>query len=185
MPVAVAAVRGDAPGWIGLAGVPLTVLGLALVASGREDGAPSAADLAAGRAALLLALLAAAGFGSFFVLLDEGTSAAPGAELWVVFGVLVAALLTTFAEAVRVMADMRLSTILLPIAAVALCDLVGDAALTLATARGDLATVGVLASLDPAVTVLLAVVLRRERLPTRQAVGVAACLAGVVLVATG
>jgi drug/metabolite transporter (DMT)-like permease len=203
--VAVAAVRGEAPGIVGLLGIPLAVAGLALVASANaEDDRPETqpcagpravlgpgrrASESAGepgrRAAIPLALGAALGFGVFFVLLEEGTTAAPAAELWVVFGVLVAALPTTVAAAVREMESLRLARVLAPVAIVALFDLAGDASLTFASAEGDLATVGVLASLDPVVTVLLAIVLLRERLPTRQAVGVAGCLAGVVLVAAG
>ena len=57
--------------------------------------------------------------------------------------------------------------------------------MTFAIADGDLATVGVLASLDPLVTVLLAIAILRERLPRWEAAGVVLCLAGIVLVAVG
>jgi len=132
-----------------------------------------------------LALAAAAGFGAFFLLLDAGTAAAPGGELWVIAAVLVAALPLTVAAAARQGASLRPRLVLAPIAAVAVLDLLGDAALTFATTEGDIATVGVLASLDPLVTVLLAVAVARERLPSRQGAGVLACLAGVVLLAAG
>ncbi len=70
--------------------------------------------------------------------------------------VLVAALPLTVAAALRQRAPLRPALVLAPIAAVAVLDLLGDAALTFATTEGDIATVGVLASLDPLVTVLLA-----------------------------
>jgi drug/metabolite transporter (DMT)-like permease len=206
--VAVAAIRGEAPGLVGLLGIPLAVAGLALVASANAEdelpetqpcagpravlapgrralGVAGRRDVPGGRRALGLALVAALGFGVFFVLLDEGTTAGPASELWVIFGVLVAALPTTVAAAVHEMESLRLTRVLAPVAVVALFDLAGDASLTFASAEGDLATVGVLASLDPVVTVLLAVALLRERLPMRQAVGVTGCLAGVLLVAAG
>lgn len=208
VPVAASIVSGDAPSLLALAGVPLTVAGLALVARGNaEDDLPetqpcagpgvvvsrqaarvrgesgAAGDTGAGVIALSLA--AAAGFGAFFLLLDAGTAAAPDAELWAIVGVLVGALPTTIAAAVRAREPMRLTRLLLPIAVVAVFDLAGDAALTFAVADGDLATVGVLASLDPLVTVLLAMLLLHERLPRWQAGGVGLCLAGVVLVAAG
>jgi len=201
VPVAVQVAGGDPPSLLALAGVPLAVGGLALVSLGNaEDARPEtnpcpgrravplagvARGLAGGSSPVGLALGAAAGFGAFFVLLDAGTAAAPDGELWVIAAVLVAALPLTVAAAAVQGAALRPARVLAPIAAVALFDLLGDAALTFATTEGDLATVGVLASLDPLVTVLLAVALARERLPARQAAGVVACLAGVVLLAAG
>jgi len=202
VPVVVAAVGGDPPSAVALAGIPIVVGGLALVAAGNavdglDETQPCAgprvtrtASLAPGGAtgdlrAIGLALVAALGFGIFFVLLDAGTSAAPASELWVVLGVLAGALPTTVAQALREMASLRVTVVLLPVLVVALFDLAGDAALTYATADGDLGVVSVLASLDPVVTVALAVVLLRERLSRRQSGGVVACLVGVVLVGAG
>lgn len=132
-----------------------------------------------------LSLLAAVGFGAFFLLLDAGTTAAPEGELWAIVGVLVGALPTTVAATLHAGESLGVSRMLVPITAVAVFDLAGDASLTFAIADGNLATVGVLASLDPLVTVLLAIVLLRERLPRSQAAGVVLCLGGVVLVAAG
>jgi drug/metabolite transporter (DMT)-like permease len=207
IPVAASVVAGDAPSALGLAGVPVTVLGLALVARGNaQDDRPETqpcvgpgpvvaraagvvgrvrAGSAGGGGVIGLSLLAAAGFGTFFLLLDAGTAAAPEAELWAILGVLVAALPTTVVAALRAGERVAFSRILLPIGGVAVFDLVGDASLTFAIAGGDLATVGVLASLDPLVTVLLALTLLHERLPRWQALGVVLCLGGVVLVAAG
>jgi drug/metabolite transporter (DMT)-like permease len=201
IPVAAQALGGDPPGLLALAGVPLAVGGLALVSLGNAEddlaetnpcpGRRSvplravARDLMRGSHPVGLALAAAAGFGTFFLLLDAGTAASPGAELWVIAAVLLSALPLTVVAALRQGASLRPAVVLAPIAAVAAFDLLGDVALTFATTQGDLATVGVLASLDPLVTVLLAVALARERLPARQAAGVAACLAGVVLLAAG
>jgi drug/metabolite transporter (DMT)-like permease len=201
IPVAAQVVGGDPPSLLALAGVPLAVGGLALVSLGNaEDDRPEtnpcpgrravpvrelARQLIRGGNPVALALVAAVGFGSFFLLLDAGTAASPDAELWVIAAVLLAALPLTVGAALHQGASLRPALVLAPIAAVALFDLLGDAALTFATTEGDIATVGVLASLDPLVTVLLAVVLAHERLPWRQALGVAACLAGVVLLAAG
>ncbi len=207
IPVAASVVAGDAPSALGLAGVPVTVLGLALVARGNaQDDRPETQPCvgpgpvvaraggilgrarpgsAGGGGVIGLSLLAAAGFGTFFLLLDAGTAAAPDAELWAILGVLVAALPTTVAAALRAGERLRFSRMLLPIGGVAVFDLAGDASLTFAIAGGDLATVGVLASLDPLVTVLLALTLLHERLPRAQALGVVLCLGGVVLVAAG
>ena len=208
IPVAASIVSGDAPSALSLTGVPITVIGLALVARGNaEDDLPETQPCAGpgvvvgrrlpspairpgghganGLGVVPLAMLAALGFGAFFLLLDAGTAAAPDAELWAILGVLVGALPTTVAATLRAGEPFGLSRMLVPIAAVAVFDLAGDASLTFAVADGNLATVGVLASLDPLVTVLLAIALLHERLPRARAAGVVLCLAGIVLVAAG
>jgi uncharacterized membrane protein len=68
---------------------------------------------------------------------------------------------------------------------IGLVDVLGDLALVVAVEIGPLAVVGPLGSLDPVVCVLIAVAVLRERLCPMQAVGIAAVLVGVVLVATG
>jgi drug/metabolite transporter (DMT)-like permease len=75
--------------------------------------------------------------------------------------------------------------LLLAAGAVGLVDVVGDLALVVAVGIGPLAVVGPLGSLDPVVSVLVALAVLRERLRAAQGVGIAAVLAGVVLVATG
>ena len=60
------------------------------------------------------------GFGAFFLLLDAGTAAAPGGELWVITAVLLAALPLTVVAAIRHGASLRPALVLAPIAAVAL-----------------------------------------------------------------
>ncbi len=55
----------------------------------------------------------------------------------------------------------------------------------LATGRGLLSVVGVLAALYPAVTVLLARAVLRERLPRARDAGVLVTLAGVIAPAAG
>ena len=209
VPVSASIVSGDAPSALALTGVPITVIGLALVARGNAEdgleqtqpcvgpgmvvgrppssGQPERAPVRGARnlGVVPLSLLAALGFGAFFLLLDAGTAAAPGGELWAIVGVLAGALPTTVAVTLRAGETLRFSRMLVPIAAVAVFDLAGDASLTFAIADGNLATVGVLASLDPLVTVLLAIVLLHERLPRSQAAGVVLCLGGIVLVASG
>jgi drug/metabolite transporter (DMT)-like permease len=61
-------------------------------------------------------------------------------------------------------------------------DASGDAAFATSSLAGGLGAAAVLASLYPAVTVLLATTLLAERIRAVQAVGVAAALAGAALV---
>ena len=61
----------------------------------------------------------------------------------------------------------------------------GTAAFLLASHSADLAVTGVLASLYPAVTVLLAAAVLRERFQLSQGLGLLVCCASVGLVAVG
>lgn len=141
------------------------------------------------RSAVVLAVLAAAGFGMFFVLLDLAAAtgdAGLGATLAVAFAVQVGALVVTAVAAVpHTSACLSPSRrLLLAAGAVGLVDMVGDLAIVAAVATGPLAVVGPLGSLDPVVSVVLAMGVLGERLRAVQAVGIATVLAGVVLVAT-
>jgi drug/metabolite transporter (DMT)-like permease len=64
-------------------------------------------------------------------------------------------------------------------------DVGANALFAVASTHGLLAVVSVLSSLYPAVTVLLARVVHAERMTGVQNAGVAAALAGVVLIASG
>jgi drug/metabolite transporter (DMT)-like permease len=71
------------------------------------------------------------------------------------------------------------------IAAIGLFDLLANLLFVLAAGRGLLSVVGVLGSLYPAVTVLLARFVLHERLSRAQNAGVLITLAGVVALAAG
>jgi drug/metabolite transporter (DMT)-like permease len=64
-------------------------------------------------------------------------------------------------------------------------DLLANLLFVLAAGRGLLSVVGVLGSLYPAVTVILARVVLHERLTRSQGAGVAITLAGVIALAAG
>lgn len=144
----------------------------------------------AARSSVVLAALAAAGFGGFFILLDLATAAAgeratAGPTLAVALAVQAGALAVTLLAAAghtRACLIPR-PRLLLSAGAIGIVDVVGDLAIVVAVGVGPLAVVGPLGSLDPVVSVLIAVAALGERLRAVQAVGVAAVLAGVVLVA--
>ncbi len=142
------------------------------------------------RSAVVLATVAALGFGTFFLLLDAATAGdggAVGPSVAVALAVQVGALLVTGLVATR---HSRACLVprrgLLAVAgSVGLVDVAADLVLVVAVATGPLAVVGPLASLDPVVSVLIATAVLGERLRPAQVLGIAAVLAGVVLVATG
>ena len=136
------------------------------------------------RASLGLALLAALGFGSFFVLLDSATedAGAPWALLLVRVGEV--ALLATLAVAVRprMPAGVRDASPLLIVGAL---DFLATALFALATTEGLLSVVAVVGSLYPAVTVVLARVVLAERVSRWQELGVVVTLVGVMAISAG
>ncbi|WP_214404859.1 EamA family transporter [Pseudonocardia lacus] len=155
-----------------------------------HDGCTPGDDVRSTRSSVVLAALAAVGFGAFFVVLDLATTAAGeglGASVAVTIAVQVGALAVTALVAAGHTRDCLVPRpgLLASAAAVGLTDVVGDLAVVAAVGAGPLAVVGPLASLDPVVSVLVAVAVLGERLRAVQAGGIAAVLAGVVLVALG
>jgi drug/metabolite transporter (DMT)-like permease len=157
-----------------------------------DDRCVPEADATSTRSSVILAALAAIGFGTFFVVLDLATTAAGGGgalgpSLAVALAVQVGALAVTLLAATRHTRFCLAPRWPLLVAAgtVGIVDVVGDLALVLAVGIGPLAVVGPLGSLDPVVSVLVAVAVLGERLRGVQAAGIAAVLVGVVLVATG
>ena len=176
VPVVVGLAVGDRPSAPQLAGMAVVLVGVALAS--RETG-EGTRRLAAG---VPLALLAACGFGLYFVLID------PAADDGAAWAVLVARSAST---AVAVTAALARRSGLprggdLPLLAViGVCDVAANVMLAVALTQGLVGLVSVLASLYPAVTVLLARALLGERVARAQRAGVALALGGVALIAAG
>jgi drug/metabolite transporter (DMT)-like permease len=180
LPVLVGLARGDRLSAAQAAGLACAVVGVLL--AGREEGEDTGSGAAA-RHAVLLALAAAVGFGTYFVASAE---AADGGVLWT--------LLLARAAAVPVLALLALATRapLVPargdalrLFAIGALDLTATGLYAAATTKGLLAVVAVLGALYPVSTVLLARAVLGERLSRVQGAGVAAALAGVALIAAG
>ena len=158
-------------------GILLALVAVVLVAA--EGGLSSLR--AARPAGLVPALAAGAGFGLFFVLLDrtrEESALGPlvGARLVSVALVVVLALLAR--------RSLHVPRSVLPVALLAgIADMGANALFLLAAQQGELAITGVLASLYPVSTVVLAQVVLRERLVRTQVAGLATAAAAVVLIA--
>jgi drug/metabolite transporter (DMT)-like permease len=177
VPVFVGLVGGDDIGrWAGV-GIALALLAVVLVSA---DSGLSALRTAR-PAALFPALLAGSMFGLFFVLLDR-TSGDAGLTPLAAARVASVGLVVCLALAGR--QPLRVTRGLLPlVAASGVGDMTANALFLLATqADGQLAVTGVLASLYPVSTVVLAQLVLRERLVGAQVAGLLAAVPAVVLI---
>ena len=180
VPVLVGLATGERPGAIQVAGILVAMAGIVLAA--REPGdAPAGSAM---RASLVLAGLAALGFGTFFVLIDRATElgGAPWSLLLVRVGEV--ALLGAAALATRpaMPAGIRDAS---PLLIIGVLDFSATAFFALATEKGLLSVVSVVGSLYPAVTVILARIVLAERVARSQELGVLLTLAGVVAISAG
>jgi drug/metabolite transporter (DMT)-like permease len=151
---------------------------------GPPDGPPdsgSATSRSQQRRAVALALVAAVGIGIMLLGFDATAKHDP---LWAMLGgrLSSACCFAAFLVVLRPRVRIPRSTVA-PIVAVGLLDTGANGLFALATTRGYLSLVGVLGSLYPVVTVVLAYLVLRERLARHQLVGVLAALAGVALIA--
>jgi drug/metabolite transporter (DMT)-like permease len=181
VPVIVGLATGERPGALQLVGI--LAAGVGVVLASREAPHDDEARARAGRASIGLALVAALGFGAFFVGMDR----ASGADvLWAMLAARVAdaALLVPVALLMRPALGIP-PRALATLAAIGILDLTANGLYAWGTTQGLLSVVAVLASLYPLATVLLARGVLGERIRRVQEVGVVTALAGVVLIAAG
>jgi drug/metabolite transporter (DMT)-like permease len=177
IPFTVGVASGERPGALQVLGILLALAGVAMAS--REP-----ADRGGGRAAGVgLALVAALGFGLYFVFLDR---AAEASVPWAVATARGTSSLLAVVAAIVVGASLRPGWTHLPVlVAVGLCDVGANVLFGLASTRGLLSVVSVLAALYPVVTVGLAALLLHERIAPAQRVGVAGALTGAALITAG
>ncbi|HWB66279.1 MAG TPA: EamA family transporter [Mycobacteriales bacterium] len=182
VPVIVGLGQGDRPGLAQDAGIVVAIAGVVL-ASGPEIRAAQGPRAAAVRP-LLLALLAAVGFGVAFVAIAHGAETSTLMTLFSMRAISLVLLLVVAAAlgSRRVVIEPGLVPL---VGVVGLLDVSANATFAYATRHGLLSLVSVLSSLYPAVTVLLARFVHVERLRPVQLAGVAGALAGVALIASG
>jgi uncharacterized membrane protein len=171
VPVIVGVAAGDVPTAVQALGIGLALGGAALASA--EPGRRTATGIG-------LAVLAAFGFGLFFVGMDV---AADDGALWATslnrtasLGVVVAALLV-----LRRPCPIDRAAVA-PLAAVGVLDIAANAMFAIALTLGMAAIVSVLGSLYPLATVVLARAVLGERVSGSQRTGVAAAIAGIGLV---
>jgi drug/metabolite transporter (DMT)-like permease len=177
VPVTAGVASGEPLGVVKLAGCLLALGGVALAAR-RSVGGPTRDT----RAAIRWALISALGFGAFLALVAP---ASHDGVFWAVAASRVVLLALMVAAAFFLAAPLRAPLRRLPVIAVpGLLLFGGTLAYSAATREGDLSVVAVCSSLFPVVTVGLAY-LGGERVSRLQAIGIAAALAGIVLVSAG
>jgi drug/metabolite transporter (DMT)-like permease len=177
VPVLAGLLGGNRIGPVAGAGILLALIAVVLVSA--EGGL---AQLRTARPASLTApLVAGAAFGLFFVLLDR-TSAEAG--LTPLVAARLASVVLVVAVALARKRSIRVSRPALPfVLASGIGDMAANALFLLATQQdSQLAIIGVLASLYPVSTVVLAQSLLRERLVRAQVAGLGAAVAAVVLI---
>lgn len=173
VPVLVGVVLGERPAVLAWVGVVIGLVAVVLVGGGGGSGHVS-------RQALLLAAVAGLGFGFYFVFLARADSAS---GIWplLVSRVASAVLIVPFAWRRRAMTLLRGRALLLALVSGSF-DVTANLAFLLASREGLLSLAAVLTSLYPAVTVLLAATVLRERPTPVQSVGLLAAGAAIVLI---
>lgn len=179
LPVAVGVATGDELSTVVCVGLVVTVAGVILASRESHDDGGRAA---AGRLSIGLALLAAVGFGSYFVMSD---AAADDSVLWllVLSRIVPVPVLVAVARARQMRLPSRRAGLVLGLAGVLDCGATGLYAV--ANTKGALSIVAVVGSLYPVMTVVLARLVLGERIRPVQRIGVGAALAGVALIASG
>ena len=180
LPVIVGVATGDHPSALVSAGIAVAVVGVLLASREQHDDDDERAR--AGRAAIALALLAALGFGSYFVLADV---AADASVPWLLVFSRAPVVPVLIVIALRRGYRAPAARPLLALAVAGLLDVSATGLYGLANTKGALSIVSVVGSLYPVATVLLARAVLGERVRPVQQAGVAAAMVGVALIATG
>jgi drug/metabolite transporter (DMT)-like permease len=176
LPVAWGALSEGLPPAARLAGFALALLGIWLVARAGGGGQPET-----GRTGLGLALLAGVCFGGFLVFMHLG---ARGGTFWPLAAARATALALSLGAALARGRAWRPGVGALPLVLLSgALDAGGNALFVLASQAGRLDVAAVLSSMYPASTVLLAAALLGERVRWAQAMGLAAALGAIALIA--
>jgi drug/metabolite transporter (DMT)-like permease len=178
VPVAVGLVSGEEPGPLALVGLVIAIAGV-VVLSYEEDSEGRGSS----RESIVLALIAALGFGAFFTALDYVATDEPGwAIMFARLGGVAVILIAVLVTRTRFEGTRRAVPILIAVGAF---DITANTLFAIASTKGLLPVVAVGGSMYPAFTIVLAHGVLGERLVRVQQLGVLAALAGVVMIAAG
>jgi drug/metabolite transporter (DMT)-like permease len=134
-------------------------------------------------AGILPALGAALGFGAFFVVMDLAGTVDP---LWAVVVSKLSYFLFLLPAIFLKRPSLKVNLIHMPaVVAIGLLDGIAALAYTTATTLGMLSLVAVISSLYPAVSLILAAIILKERLVGHQLIGVVLAISGITLISAG
>ncbi len=178
IPLTVGLARGERPSGVQLAGIGVAIVGVAF--AGWEPAAPDARrQLSAGAG---LALLAAVAFGSSQVALQ---SAAADDPYWATFILRIASSLLVLAALLRHRPGRTPAGMWTVLIAIGLLDSSATELFAVATTKGLLSVVAVLAALYPVLVAILARMVLHERLTLVQRGGALAAVAGAAAISAG
>jgi len=178
VPLAADVAQGVVPSALQWLGVALVVAGV--VTLSREPASATGTRMAAG---VGLALVAAAGFGAFWVGVD---ASADESVPWAVAAVRSTAVAIALTAVLLTSTSLRApAPLLLVIVGVGLFDTGANVAVAAASTEGAIGIVAVLSALYPVVTVVLARLVLGERLSASRRAGGVLALGGAALVAVG
>jgi drug/metabolite transporter (DMT)-like permease len=181
IPVGVGLALGERPGAIAGVGVVLALAAVVLVSREATDEDVKPHQFT--RKVAWLTVGSGVAFGMNFALIAQ---APPEAKLWpLVFARLAASVLVVVVAAVTGNLRIPTGTPLRLAALAAVLDVAANVSMLLALHASLLSLAGVLMSLYPAATVLLAIVVLRERVTRWQAAGMALALVSVAMIAAG
>ncbi|MFG2931622.1 EamA family transporter [Streptomyces achromogenes] len=186
VPVGIGLVLGERPGLFQAAGIVVAVTGVVLA------GGPQLRGAAVQRRAILMTLVAAAGFGTVFALVAEASTTVTGLFL----ALFVQRVTNVAVGGAALVASVRRGGAAAPedgfpwgslpaLAFVGLADVAANGTYAMAARSGPVTVAAVLASLYPVVTALAARGFLNERLRGIQTVGAGLALLGTLLLATG
>jgi drug/metabolite transporter (DMT)-like permease len=177
IPVLYGILQGERPGPIQIIGIVLAVAGVILAAREPPRAGEETARVAAG---VTLAIVAALGFGCFLTLMHR---ASEGDAFWATLVQRVTSMcIVSGVTLVRKPSFSNVSPHLPSLVAVGVLDVTAAVLFAVASTLGMVSLIGVMASLYPIATVLLAHLILGERLAVSQRVGAGAAFAGVGLI---
>lgn len=181
IPVIVGIIDGDKISVLAAIGLVLTVTGV-MLASREQDASATGTTVEDHRTSVLLAIVAAVGFGTIFVLIAKASTVNifwPAFVLKATTFVLIGGSLLAFGR--RVPKPWPVHVEWLPVLLIGVLDVGANTTFAFSTNHGQLSISAVVASMFPVTTVLLAYRFLGERLVRLQLVGIVLALTGLAL----
>ena len=178
LPVLMGLATGDAPSKLQSLGMVAAITGAVLSSRKKEIGKGKRIDSGAG-----LAMGAAVAIGLFFIVMDRASDVDP---LWAALLMRSSYCIFLLPVILVVRPSLKVGLTHLPgIVTLGIFDALAGVMWAMATTMGMLSLVSVLGSLYPAVTVVLASVILREKTEGGQFIGVILAISGVALISAG